>query len=507
VVGDGTGHAISNIGKTVLHTPNHSFHLSNVLHVPKISQKLLSVSSLCDTNSISIEFFSDCFLIKDLKTRVPILRGRHSNGLYHMPHPPTTPLALTTTTSILPPWHHILGHPADRIMRHLLPSYKIKSHLEPCISCNSVKSHKLPFSVSSITTKKPLELIYTDVWGPSHIKSIDGFSYYLVFVDHFTKYVWLYPLRNKSDVSTLFPTFKNLVENYFNNKIISLYSDNGGEFLKLKSFLNIHGISHLTTPPYTPELNAPSERRHRHIVETGRALLRMAKLPPEYWSFAFKTAVYLINRQPTPILKMQSPFQAIHKKTPNVSHLHSFGCLCFPWLRPYVTNKLQPRSQPCIFVGYADSQYSYLCLDPISKKIYTSRHVKFYDHIFPYNQLTHLNQLPSLTTTNISQPLHTTIPIFTHDHPLSHAMPHEDEVPMSSNVESGNDLSAPPLVSTTITTTNPIAAPAPINEPNQVITRSKNNIFKPKKMYIASKHPLPENLEPSNIREAMKHAH
>jgi len=86
-------------------------------------------------------------------------------------------------------------------------------------------------------------------------------------------------------------------------------------------------------------------------------------------------------------------------------------------------------------------------------------------------------------------------------------MPHEDEVPMSSNAESGNDLSAPPIVSATITTTNPIAAPVPINEPNQVITRSKNNIFKPKKMYVASKHPLPENLEPSNICEAMKHAH
>lgn len=57
VVGDGTGHPISNIGKSVLTTPSHSFSLSNVLHVPKIAQKLLSVSSLCRTNPISIEFF------------------------------------------------------------------------------------------------------------------------------------------------------------------------------------------------------------------------------------------------------------------------------------------------------------------------------------------------------------------------------------------------------------------------------------------------------------------
>ena len=57
LVGDGSGHTISNIGKIILKTPSQSFHLSNVLHVPKITQKLLSVSSLCHTNPISIEFF------------------------------------------------------------------------------------------------------------------------------------------------------------------------------------------------------------------------------------------------------------------------------------------------------------------------------------------------------------------------------------------------------------------------------------------------------------------
>ena len=187
----------------------------------------------------------------------------------------------------------------------------------------------------------------------------------------------MYPLKNKSDVSTLFPTFKNIVENYFNLPIISLYSDNGGEFIKLKSFLNTHGISHFTTPPHTPELNAPAERRHRHIVETGRALLYHAKLPSNYWTFAFKTTTYLINKLPTLVLNMRSPFQVLHNKDPTLSHLHSFGCLCFPWLKPYVSNKLQPRSTPCILLGYAESQYGYMYLDPTSQKIYTSRHVQF----------------------------------------------------------------------------------------------------------------------------------
>ncbi|KAL6320072.1 hypothetical protein AAG906_004470 [Vitis piasezkii] len=57
-----------------------------------------------------------------------------------------------------------------------------------------------------------------------------------------------------------------LVEKFFNRPIITLYSDNGGEYQALSSFLTINGVSHLTSPPHTPEHNGYSERRHRHIL-------------------------------------------------------------------------------------------------------------------------------------------------------------------------------------------------------------------------------------------------
>ena len=85
-------------------------------------------------------------------------------------------------------------------------------------------------------------------------------------VDHFTRYTWLYPLTAKSQVKEIFLAFKPLVENRFQKKIQTLFSDNGGEFLALRSYLATNGISHLTTPPHTPELNGLSERKHRHIV-------------------------------------------------------------------------------------------------------------------------------------------------------------------------------------------------------------------------------------------------
>jgi len=45
---------------------------------------------------------------------------------------------------------------------------------------------------------------------------------------------------------------RNLVENRFNTKIKSIYSDSGGEYVGLKTFLSVHGISHYTTAPHTP---------------------------------------------------------------------------------------------------------------------------------------------------------------------------------------------------------------------------------------------------------------
>ena len=128
-------------------------------------------------------------------------------------------------------------------------------------SCNINKNHKLPFTKSSIAFSSPLDVIFSDVWT-SPISSFDGFNYYVIFVDHYTKYIWLYPLRRKSDVHSTFVAFKQLVENYFTTTIKTLYIDNGGEFLVLRSFLATLGITHLTTPPHTPKHNGYSEHRH-----------------------------------------------------------------------------------------------------------------------------------------------------------------------------------------------------------------------------------------------------
>ena len=79
-----------------------------------------------------------------------------------------------------------------------------------------------------------------------------------------------------------------------------------------------------------------------------------------------------------------SSFEKLFHKAPNPSKLHVFGCLCFSWLRPYSSHKLDPKSSPCVFLGYSLTKSAFLCFDPILKKIFVSRHVKFVENVFSF---------------------------------------------------------------------------------------------------------------------------
>ncbi|KAJ8647024.1 hypothetical protein MRB53_000047 [Persea americana] len=89
----------------------------------------------------------------------------------------------------------------------------------------------------------------------------------------------------------------------------------------------------------------------------------------------------------TPTLNLSSPYENFFTIAPNYSKLKIFGCLCYPWLRPYTTNKLDTRSKPCVFLGYSLTQSAYYCLDPSTSKIYVSRHVRFVESVFPFRHL------------------------------------------------------------------------------------------------------------------------
>lgn len=104
-----------------------------------------------------------------------------------------------------------------------------------CDACQKAKSHQLPYSKSINVSRAPLDLICSDVWG-SAPQSVGRNKYYVSFIDDYSRFTWIYLIKNKSDVFQVFVNFQQLVERLFNKKIITLQTDWGGEYQKLNSF-------------------------------------------------------------------------------------------------------------------------------------------------------------------------------------------------------------------------------------------------------------------------------
>jgi histone deacetylase 1/2 len=141
-----------------------------------------------------------------------------------------------------------------------------------------------------------------------------------------------------------------------------MQTDWGGEYEKLNGFFQKIGIVHHVSCPHAHQQNGSAERKHRHIVEVGLALLANASMPLKFWDEAFLTATFLINILPTKVLDLKSPTECLLNVTPNYDARRTFGCACWPNLRPSNKRKLAFRSTRCVFIGYNPLHKGVKCL-------------------------------------------------------------------------------------------------------------------------------------------------
>nr|ABF99203.1 retrotransposon protein, putative, Ty1-copia subclass [Oryza sativa Japonica Group] len=248
------------------------------------------------------------------------------------------------------------------------------------------KSHQLPFPKFFSVSSNPLELIHSDVWGPAS-DSVGAKRYYVSFIDDYSKFVWIYFLKFKSEVFEKFKEFQSMVERQFNRKILGMQTDWGGEYQKLNSFFKQIGIAHQVSCPHTHQQNGAVERKHRHIVEIGLSLLAHASMPLKFWDEAFLAATYLINRLPRKVIDFDTPLARLFHQQPDYKSLRTFGCACWPNLRPYNTHKLQFRSKQCVFLGFSNLHKGFKCLEVATGQVYISRDVTFDEQEFPFSKL------------------------------------------------------------------------------------------------------------------------
>jgi histone deacetylase 1/2 len=141
-------------------------------------------------------------------------------------------------------WYHRLGHPASSVVQRVLNLHKLSfikgSNKEGmCDACQQGKSHQLPYPQSISVSSGVLDLVFFDVWGPAP-NSVSQNKYYVSFIDDYSKFTWVYLLRQKSEVFSVFHNFQSLVERQFDRKIRSIQTDWGGVSC-LEHILHKHG--------------------------------------------------------------------------------------------------------------------------------------------------------------------------------------------------------------------------------------------------------------------------
>jgi hypothetical protein len=230
-----------------------------ILHIPGITKHLLSVHKFTLNNKVFFEFHPWHFLIKDLLTRKTLLGGRCKGGLYHLSPSDAAQLKQALISRSFPSraqWHARLGHPSPQVVQSILSLNNILCPQEStrfiCNACQVAKSHQLPYLSSVHRTLAPLELIHSDVWGPAPV-SVNGYKYYISFIDDFTKFTWIYLMHDRSEAPRFFQLFQTSVERLLDAKIKIVQSDWGGESTK-NSTIPFSGLwaslimSHVLTP-------------------------------------------------------------------------------------------------------------------------------------------------------------------------------------------------------------------------------------------------------------------
>ncbi|GJS73677.1 retrovirus-related pol polyprotein from transposon TNT 1-94 [Tanacetum coccineum] len=297
-------------------------------------------------------------------------------------------------------WHHRLGHVSDVKMNQIHEISVSKSSHDNCLSCPMTKFTKLPYSISESHSSNVFELIHIDIWGSYKVSTHGKFRYFLTIVDDCSRGTWIYLLEQKSDSFEALKSFIKFVTTQFDKQIKIVRSDNALEFVKGQCgpYLASQGIVHQTSYVDRPQQNGRVKTKHRHILDTTRALRFHSKLPLKFWGDCVTTATFLINRLPSSVVGNVTPYEILLKKKLDYTSLRVFGCLAMVSNPLRTADKFDPRGVPCVFLGYPSNQKGYKFYNLLTKTTFVSRDVVFNETLFPFAENStkkFLNPLPT----------------------------------------------------------------------------------------------------------------
>lgn len=233
---------ITHIGSSSFTLGSRQFKLNNVLYVPSIKKNLISASQFTQDNFVVVTIHLFRQVISNFYYGSLLFQGRCEDHLY--PIGPSCQLAFHAISFSL--WYSRLGHSSLGSMSQINKAF--------CKPCALSQSHKLPFNSNTVIAPFPYYLIHSDVWISSTPSNF-GFRYYVLFIDDYSRYLWIYPKQARLEVLMHFETLYHMVHNIFNYSINFFQMDSGTEYVNrfLKTFFQPTRIVPHVSCPHTLE--------------------------------------------------------------------------------------------------------------------------------------------------------------------------------------------------------------------------------------------------------------
>lgn len=145
----------------------------------------------------------------------------------------------------------------------------------------------------------------------------------MLFLDDISHFLWVFPLRGKSDVFTIVSNFYIYAQNQFKTTIQLFQCDNDHEFNNqaLLNFLHNKGIKIMFSCPCMSQQNGKVKRVIRSINNSLLTYLFQALLSPKLWGDTLLIVMHTLNLLPTTTLSFNNKFELLFVSFPTYNHL------------------------------------------------------------------------------------------------------------------------------------------------------------------------------------------
>src|SRR5258708_26347422 len=364
----------------------HMGIFKEVLHLPALSESLLSTTKMGDVGITTILTPTHANLIKTASGKSLTWAIREKN-LYCPPveivKPEQAHIAQGQAVSkaSLKLWHRRIGHISEDTIQRMVSSgiaegMKVDSHgMGDCSTCHKGKQTCNPIlHTTQDWSSEILKRVFSDLCGPMETPSIEGYWYFITFTNDYSHYTYIRFCKTKDDALTLFKIWKACAKKETGKILKTLHTDGGSKYMShaFTSYLAEHGIKREITNAYTPQENGVSECANwtistlaRSMIADTKEVLQAKSLPLSLWPQAIRHAVWIKNRIPSRSLNRDTtPYQEYFGKKPSLATLHLFGCKAYAHIPKVDQTKLSEHTIECIHVGFAEEKRAYLLCNP-----------------------------------------------------------------------------------------------------------------------------------------------